>query len=476
MGIYSRHHWTMKSLRLWNRRIRLLQLLSVVVVAGCAQQERLPPQQTDAVVVPPAQWRLAGDVVLSTPFSEDWLQQFESPQLRQLVEEALTHNHTLKRAQFNRQRARAQTQIAAQQLRPLSQGKLTTARSRTQSSGVAAHSTAHGVELSVSWEADLWQRLSEQQQATAVREQVTVAELKAARISLVAEVVRSWAAAIESKQQIQLSQERLNHYRSAASVIEQRYSSGITDALDLHLARSEVAIAEERLQARQQSYQKTVQALEILLGRYPAAELDLVDSLPVLSESIPAGLPASLLERRPDLEASARRLEAAGLELSVAGKSRLPSLSLTAKGGASSSALNRLLDWDYLVWSLLGNLTQPLFQQEKLRAEERQKWVDQQQSLNQYAELVLRAFHEVEQGLAADHFYRTRSAALAQAAEESRLAAELALSRYRGGLVDILTLLDAQQRAYDRRSAHLQLEATRVDNRIALYLALGGAY
>ena len=451
-------------------------LSALTLVSGCTTQPLQQPTVAPSHVVIPQTWLAPSSQPLTALQPQGWLQQFHSTQLEQLVTEALQHNHTIARTHISLQRARQQTRLSQSALRPTTEGKLSASRSRTQSSGATVHSSSHGVEISSSWEADLWQRLSDQQQATLQREAASAFDLHAAQLALVAEVVRNWFSAIESSLQINLSQERLQQYRKAAAIIEQRYSSGITDALDLHLARSEVSIAEERLASQQLEQQRLLRKLETLVGRYPAATLQLPSELPQLSDEIPAGIPATLLERRPDIESSYRQLKAAALDTQVAAKNRLPKLSLTAKGGTSSSELNHLLDWDYLVWSLLGNLTQPLFQQEKLEAEERIQQLAQQQAAIDYAETVLQALQEVENSLAADHFYRLRAEALAQASDQSRQAAALALAQYQGGIVDILTLLDAQQRAYDRESALLGATASRIDNRVQLHLALGGDY
>lgn len=451
-------------------------LSTLLLISGCSSQPQQPLTAPPTHVTPPQQWQAPGPRSLGSPQPQGWLQQFHTPQLGELIEEALQHNHTIAHARVNLQRARQQTRLSQSALRPTSEGKLSAGRSRTHSSGSTLYNDSFGVELSTRWEADLWQRLSDQQQATLQLEAASAVDLRAAQLLLAAEVARGWFSAVESRQQVALSRERLSQYQQAASIIEQRYSSGITDALDLHLARSEVAIAEERLASQQLEQQRLLRRLETLLGRYPAAILETASTLPQLLEEIPAGIPATVLERRPDIESSYRTLEAAALETRIAAKNRLPRLALTAKGGVSSSELNHLLEWDSLLWSLLGNLTQPLFQQERLVAEERLQQLAQEQAATDYAATVLQAFQEVENHLAADHFYRLRAQALAQATEESREAAALALARYRGGLVDILTLLDAQQRAYDRESAHLKALASRIDNRIQLYLALGGDY
>jgi outer membrane protein TolC len=167
---------------------------------------------------------------------------------------------------------------------------------------------------------------------------------------------------------------------------------------------------------------------------------------------------------------------AAGLDAEIAASNRLPSFSLTAKTGTSSEELHNILDFNYLVWSLIGNLTQPLFQQDRLKAEEMLNKIKHREAWFNHSKTLLTAFQEVENALSADKYQQRRVEALTRAANESQAAAKLALSRYEIGLSDIITLLDAQRRSYDRESARLTAIAKQIDNRILLHLALGGGY
>ncbi len=452
-------------------------LLAGFLLAGCAGDPTLPPETLQFAVEPRAAWSADHDSAREGGVSDQWLQEFGSPELERIVNEALHHNHDLKIAALNWQSAQQSAAITSANLRPTVEGGVSGKRARSlSSSDTASTSERYQLDITAVWEIDLWHRLSDQQRAAVALEQAAATDLEAARLSLVADVAQRWFSVIESKQQTQLARHQLDSDLQALEVIEERYRNGLVDALDLHLARSEAATAEERLTSKRMREQELVRALEILLGRYPAAELESAGSLPGISAVIPAGLPSDLLQRRPDIAASSRRLVAAGLDAEVASRNRLPSFSLTAKGGTSSLELHNLLDWDYLIWSLLGDLTQPLFQQEKLKAEEMLEKIDHQEAWVDHAQTILVAFREVEDALAADHYHQLRVAALARAATESHHAAVLALSRYQNGLIDILALLDAKKRAYDHESTRLKAVAARIENRIALHLALGGPF
>jgi outer membrane protein TolC len=199
-------------------------------------------------------------------------------------------------------------------------------------------------------------------------------------------------------------------------------------------------------------------------------------SLPELPESIPAGLPAELLQRRPDLVAAERQLAAADRERRAAQKDLLPQISLTASGGSSSQAFENLLDGDFSVWSLAGNLTQPIFQGGRILANIDRSLALSDQAAANYRDTALRAFLEVETTLAAEQFLRREQTTHTLAADEATKTEDLAWERYSKGTGDFLSALDAQRTADAARSRLLGVANLLLQNRIDLYLALGGAF
>ena len=213
-----------------------------------------------------------------------------------------------------------------------------------------------------------------------------------------------------------------------------------------------------------------------MAGRYPARRLEVPQDLPHVPGPVPAGLPSDLVRRRPDLAAAERRLAAADARLASAKAERYPRLSLTGSGGRSSDELNNLLDGDFTVWSLAGNLLQPLFQGGRIDANIDLSSARVKEVLEQYVSAVLKAFLEVETRLAAERFLEERTAHLEAASRHADAAAALAESRYRAGLENYITLLDSQRTALLTRSRFLEVRRLRLENRVDLYLALGGGF
>jgi len=202
----------------------------------------------------------------------------------------------------------------------------------------------------------------------------------------------------------------------------------------------------------------------------------LPSDLPSITEAVPAGMPADLLLRRPDVNAALLRLQASASRVDIAKKNRLPRISLTGSTGTSSDELKNLLDLDFLIWSLAGNITAPVFQGGRLKANQALAEYSNDEAFLNYANTVLNALVEIEGTLYSEPLLLEQEQALAKAVAESEAAEELAEGQYSSGLVDIITLLDTQRRLFSSRSALLSVRNQRLQNRIDLHLALAGEY
>lgn len=421
----------------------------------------------------PDQWH---STTAATPSVQAWLDDFSSPHLSDLVHEALLHNHSLQQAGYRRAAARKRVEISASRLWPTVEAGLDRTRAKSMAGGEASTQTKHTLEGSIRWEPDLWGRIFASKRSAEAQAWAAEADYKAAQRSLAADVAHHWFGVIESEQQHRLATRSLASYRRSVEVIKEQYRVGLADALDLHLARSDVARAEATLAQRQRDQAVALRNMETLLGRYPRGELETEHLLPQINTPVPAGLPSDLLQRRPDLLAAKQRLQAAGELLEEARKNRFPSLQLSASTGNASQELRHILDWDNLVWRLVGGLVQPVFQGGKLKAEEALARIERKESWAAYAHAILVAFREVETALVMETHLQTQEKALSRAVTESTLAVDLALSRYRSGLVHVTTLLESQRRAYQAESAYLKVSQERLNNRVNLYLALGGDF
>lgn len=285
-----------------------------------------------------------------------------------------------------------------------------------------------------------------------------------------------WFAIVESTEQLKLSGDTVESYEGTVKFVRDHVETGVSSEVDLRLTQSNLAQAQARHESLTASHERLVRQLEILLGRYPAGELTADATLPPLPGDVPVGLPSGLLVRRPDIAAAEDRLSSTELRIEESKAARLPRLSLTANGGSSSEELTDLVSGKFAVWSLAGNLLQPVFDGGRLKAQISLRQGRAKEQLENYANTVLLAFSEVETSLAVEGILKREAAKQSVAASEAGAAVRISEDRYQGGVEPMLTLLEAQRRALENKSRLLTVQRQLLDNRIDLHLSLGGGF
>ena len=241
-------------------------------------------------------------------------------------------------------------------------------------------------------------------------------------------------------------------------------------------ARASAGTYRDRLREIEQAREQALRALELLVGRYPGAEIAVADRLSPMPPPAPVGMPSELLERRPDVVAAERRVAAAFNRVGEARAAMLPRISLTAGGSSVSSELIVLKTTSNPIWSFGGNLIAPLYQGGALRAQVEIRSAEQKQAVAEYARAGQRAFSEVENALAAENALRDRYVILEAATRDSARALELAQIQYRVGAIDLRVVEQNQLALYSARIALLRVQTERLAQRVNLHLALGGGF
>lgn len=454
----------------------ILLLFWLIIISGCSSAGRFAGKPVPVAV--PERFIAAQDVSATTDI-DGWADDFEDPKLLPLIKEALGCNLDLRLAAARVVAARLAAADAASERYPTLSAGVQTDRSRTvsDSDGKAYDETAssHSLSLDLSWEADLWRRLSDSAHAAGADLQATEADLSAARLSIAGQTARAWFDLTAARLQAELAREVEESYTRSRKILERRYRTGLNSALDLNLVKSGEAEARSQRLTAEQTAAAGSRALEILLGRYPAGTLGGAKALGSIRKPMPAGLPSALLRKRPDIVSARLKVMAADKRTGVAEKARLPRLTLTSGGGLSSSELKNLVRSDYLIWNLVGGITQPLFDAglrkravKTAENEAEQAWLD-------YASTVLTAFREVETALDAERRLGTREETLRIGLAASEAADHQAWQEYLSGDTEIITVLDSRRRVLDARTRIVYVAAERLRNRVDLYLALGGS-
>ncbi len=452
-------------------------LAVLILIGGCATQA--PPSQADKLPVQtPTGFNSDHD---SAPFWNDgWVQDIADPMLVKIIEEALQHNYNLVAAEGRLEASMATAVIQGSGKYPTL--TLTDSGNRRQTNNTGGLQITNRVNQNfalsgrTNWELDLWGQVRDQANAGYADYQASFEDYRAARFSIAAQTARTWYRAISSELQLDLAKESLETFESNLEIVEENFKRGIARALDLHLIRANVANSRSDYEGRLRTRNGDIRALEIILGRYPSEEIRIAKEFPAIKKSIPVGLPDDLLNRRPDVRAAERRLAADSIGIKIAKKAMLPGITLNGSYGTSSGEFDTQLQEQFKVWSYGYNLNLPIFQGGRLSAAKDRVEAQYKQSLANYAQTVLEAFEEVETTLfEEDSLYRDEEA-LKLTVQEYESAVDLAWEQYGRGLVDIITVLDSQRRAFNAMRGLIIISNQRVQNRIGLYQALGGGF
>lgn len=453
---------------------------SVLAFAGCTAFTISGPESEAGQDLDwPESWKEAG-AGNSGKISTGWLKTFRDTDLDRLVDEALENNRNL-------QAAAARLSVAKEQTVPARANRLPEVgfrgnQSRTRDENgleEAILRSNYQLGINASWELDVWGRLRDLDQAAQADFAGAKADFRSARLSLAADTAIAWFNYITTVQLADLAETTRDSFERNNRITERNYKAGDDTAspLNVQFGRSNVASAERSLVRARLNQEEAARNLEILIGRYPSAEVKSRSTLPVLPNRVPAGIPSDLLWRRPDLAAAAAELLASAKRADAARKDLLPSINLN--GGVTSSGAELssiLLDPDFFVWTVASSLAQHIYEGGVPSAAARQALAQNEVAVRRFADLALLAFQEVESALATEASLAEQEAFLNVELAQANLAETQASRDYSEGLVGILSLLEAQRRAVSARTDMIQLRNQRLRNRVNLHLALGGDF
>lgn len=447
----------------------LLTVVSACAVLPEPTGDEVRQQALGRVAIPP-NWSAQAS---AAQVEEGWLATFRDAALSQLVYEALANNPDLLMAAARVEQANAQLDIAQAQLKPAI-GLLGRAGSKPVTDLVPLLS---GVMLRLSWELDLWGRLRYARNAARAARDATSADYRYAQQSLAASVARAWFVASETKLQLALAQDMTDSAGRLVTLSEQRERVGAGTGSDVLVARSNRATYEDAQQQLELAHRQALRALELLLGRYPGATLAASDALTAFPAPVPVGIPADVLNRRPDMVAAERRVAAAFDKVGEAKAAMLPTLSLSAGyGRISNEAVELREDLEQTTTSVSATAIAPLYTGGALTGQVQLRTAEQKEAVADYARRALLALNEVEDALNAERILAERERILGEAAEASRRATVLEETSYRIGKSDLRAVSQRQLATWASEIALLSVRRERLSRRVDLHLALGGSF
>ena len=417
---------------------------------------------------------------------EKWWRVFRNPEINRLVEEALKNNLDIRNATARILEVQSQlVNVRAERLPNLNfQGQVQRQRRTMEiptqigTQQQTQRTTTHNLSLAASFELDLWGRLARAEEAAlanllqAEENRQTVAQ------TVVAETIILYLQMEAVERQLQITKESIKSYQSNLDLVERRYERGLTSILDVRQARRILARAEVLLPSLRQDLGTIQQKMAVLLGRYPktrSPRLQRKDYFKFLAP-VPPGLPSELLLRRPDIRQAEAELMALNAKVGVAKASRFPDIMLTGSSGYASDELSQLFRPESFLWSLAAGFAQPLFDAGRLKANQRAAEARYQQGVTRYAKKVLSAFSEVEKALLTRKEQLERRDRTLKFLIEARATRKVAETRYMRGLVDYLTVLEAQQTEFQAEENLVLVDLAIMSNRVTLHRVLGGGW
>ena len=459
-------------------RARILSLASVaaavLALGGCTLFQ--PEQRTQRPLDVPQRWQQSAPPATTgtaVALSANWWTAFNDPQLDRLIDNALHTNNNLAVAGIRVQRAQLQAGLANTNLTPGVLGQANTSRSYDLKRGGVA-SSASNASVALSYELDLWGRLSALRSAADWELKATESDRQAAALSLVGTTAGLYWQTGYLNQRIALSEAGMEDGRRILALARVKYAAGAVSGLDVAQAGQSLATQEA---AHTQLLQQRVEArnaLAILFDQPPEPMSAEPVQLPDIAlPAIDAGVPASLLGRRPDLRAAEQRLRGALANVDATRTGFYPTLSLTGTLGTSSAALGELLKNP--VGTLGAGLTLPFLQWNTARLTVAVSQTQYEEAVMSFRQSLYTALSEVENALSSRTQLRAESESLVLALQEAQRAERLSEVRYRAGATALQPVLDAKDR---RRAAEVSLAQNRLNQlnaTMTLYKALGGA-
>ncbi|WP_436207648.1 efflux transporter outer membrane subunit [Caballeronia sp. LjRoot31] len=470
---------------------------ALLVLAGCSLAPTYEVPSTPAIATfkeaPQAELKPdeRGTWKVAQPSEEvargQWWTVFQDPKLNNLEEQALAANQNLAAAAARVKEARAMNQAARAGFFPSLDAGFGPTRQKVSAASLfepdgtnVPQQTLWRAQASVSYEVDLFGRVTSTVDASKADMQQSEALFRSVQLALQADVAQNYFALRELDAESQVFASAVDLREQALKLVQRRYTEGEITELDVSRAQSELATARSDAMTVQRLRATSEHSLAVLLGKAPAEFSMAADPLKPVTLRIPPGLPSSLLERRPDIAAAERAMAAANARVGVAKAAFFPSLTLTGAGGFESATIGDLFKWSsraFLLGPLAGtSLNIPIFDGGRRKGNLANARAVYDEDVANYRQQVLTAFREVEDNLSDMRILEDQTKTQAEAVNASARAAQLSRTQYTEGAVNYLDVIDAERTVLQSRRAAVQLQGVQAAATVNLIRALGGGW
>ena len=464
----------------------VLAVVSSVVAAGCAVG---PTYQRPHVGVP-SRWTVSPARGTSERPVErdDWWASFQDPELNSLIQRAVAHNLDLQLALERVKEARAARGVVRSGYFPSADATATATRNRQPLIAPIAPGTVKIVPaefnnfeggLAASWELDVFGGIRRGVQAATADAAAAEESRRDVLVILLADVGNTYGQLRGFQKRLEIARKNIKTQQDTLDLTSARAKAGLATELDVSRAAAQLESTKAVVPTLASGADVSTHSLSVLLGEEPGAlrnELEKPAPIPPAEPDVQVGLPSDLLERRPDIRRSEAQLAAATARVGEAKAEWFPRFVLTGTAGRQATQLHDLTLGAGNFFSVGPGISLPLFTGGRIRSNVALQTSRQRQALISYQSTILNALEEVQNALVNYSQEQERRDRLNQAAQQSQLAVELATEQYTAGLVDFLSVLDAQRQLYADEDLAVQSQTTVTTDVIALYRALGGGW
>lgn len=464
---------------------RFCPILIVVLLSGCTMGPEYQRPETN----PPVEYRYAEgyeEIWQQAMPTDDlpkgqWWQIYQDPVLNELQDKAAVNNRQLQGAVARLDQVRAAAGLSRADLLPRLDLQPAAQRGRTADDlsplGEGQTTTTFNLPLDLGYELDIRGRLRRLNEAAEAEVEASASEVESFLLTLHSEVARTYFSLLTLDRETALLEKTAELRRENRRLVANRYQHGLSDKLDLSRAETEVAAAEAEVIMLRHRRSEVENALALLLGE-PASSFKqaLVAPTEIQIPAVKPGLPAELLQRRPDVAAAERKLMAANARIGAAQAAFFPAIRLTGAAGFASNELSNLLTSGNRFWNFGPQISLPIFDGGRNRAQLAQAQAAHEEALANYQQSLLQAMQEVEDALVALSLLTEQQHSQQRALKHARETVELAHHRYRAGLVSYLEVIESERSALGHERAVLQTRNQLLQANIALIKALGGGW
>ena len=454
---------------------RVVCACTLLVLAACS----VGPAYKRPDIPPPAEWREAPSNEHEGIWpSADWWHGFGSQTLDDLIAEAQRSNDDLAAAIARIEEADAQARIAGAPLLPSVDFGADASRQRGQVTGVGPETfNSFSPVLSASYELDFWGKNRAARASARATALASHYDKETVALTVVSSVASTYFQALEFRDRLQVARDNLANGEKILHGLQLEQTAGIATGLDVAQQETAVALLYAAIPPLQQQYRQAVAALAVLIGKTPESiDVDTGTLNTLTSPQVLAGLPSSLLARRPDVAESEQQLISANADITVARAALFPSIQLTADGGYASSALSSLINPAARIWDISAGLTQPIFHGGALRGQVVFSNARYRELLSTYHKAVISAFSNVESALVAAQQTQEQQARQQEAVIKARRAFQFAQTQMSAGTVNILTVLNTENALFSAQDELVQIQFLHLQSMVDLYTALGGGW